>query len=74
MTNATALAAPRCVTGMPAYAGAATPAVTPGTTENGTPGEGSARLLTAPAEHERIPSLQTHDRPSNRTSRHQQLP
>ena len=32
VTKATALAIPRWVTGIPAYAGAATPAVTPGTT------------------------------------------
>ena len=63
VTNATALASPRCVTGMPAYAGAATPAVTPGTTSNGIP---AARqrlgLLAAAAEHERVAALQSDDR------------
>ena len=63
MTNATALAASRWVTGMPAYAGAATPAVTPGTTSNATPAAAQRLgLLAAAAEHERVASLQAHDR------------
>ena len=53
---------PRCVTGMPAYAGAAIALVTPGTTSNGTP---AARqrlgLFAAAAEHERVAALQPHD-------------
>ena len=36
VTNATAEASSRWVTGIPAYAGAATPAVTPGTSSNST--------------------------------------
>src|SRR4051795_7482198 len=42
VTKATAEAASRWVTGMPAYAGAATPAVTPGTTSKATPAVASA--------------------------------
>ena len=48
VTKATAEAASRCVTGMPAYAGAATPAVTPGTTSNGTPAAASASASSPP--------------------------
>ncbi len=48
VTNATALAASRCVTGIPAYAGAATPAVTPGTTSNGMPAARSASASSPP--------------------------
>ena len=48
MTNATALAASRWVTGIPAYAGAATPAVTPGTTSNAIPAARSASASSPP--------------------------
>jgi hypothetical protein len=48
VTNATAEAASRCVTAMPAYAGAATPAVTPGTTSNRTPAAASASASSPP--------------------------
>ena len=62
VTNATALAAPRNVTGMPAYAGAAMPAVTPGTTSKSIPSAAQhARLLAAAAEDERVAALQPHD-------------
>src|SRR4051812_33211759 len=47
-TKATADASSRWVTGMPAYAGAAMPAVTPGTTSNGTPAAASASASSPP--------------------------
>ena len=46
--SATALAIPRCVTGMPAYAAAATPAVTPGTTSKAIPAARSASASSPP--------------------------
>ena len=48
VTKATADATSRCVTGMPAYAGAATPAVTPGTTSKRTPAAASASASSPP--------------------------
>ena len=67
VTNATAEARSRWVTGIPAYAGAATPAVTPGTTSNGTPrGPQRLGLLAAAAEHERVTALQADDAPAGR--------
>ena len=62
VTNATALATLRWVTGMPACAGAATPAVTPGTTSKSTPGRAQRLgLLATAAEDERVAALQPHD-------------
>ena len=62
VTTVTLVDSPRCVTGMPAYAGAAIALVMPGTTSNGDAG-GDERLglLTAAAEHERVTALQAHD-------------
>ena len=59
MTKATALAASRWVTGIPAYALAATPAVTPGHDLEGDPvrAQGLGLLAAAP-EHERVPALE----------------
>ncbi len=48
VTSATALAIPRWVTGIPAYALAATPAVTPGTTSKGTPAASSESASSPP--------------------------
>ena len=48
VTKATALAIPRWVTGIPAQAGAATPAVTPGTTSNATPAARQASASSPP--------------------------
>ena len=49
------------MTGIPAYAGAAIPAVTPGTTSNATRGGERLRLFAAATEHERIAALESHD-------------
>ena len=74
VTNATAEASSRWVTGMPAYAGAATPAVTPGHHLERDAGiRQRLRLLAAAAEHERVAALQPHDlatlaRPSRTSS------
>ncbi len=55
-------ARPRCVTGIPASAGAAIADVTPGTTSNGTPASSQRRrFFAASAEHERIAGLEPHD-------------
>ena len=48
VTNATAPASSRWVTGIPAYAGAATPEVTPGTTSKATPAADSASASSPP--------------------------
>ena len=63
VTIVTLVDTPRCVTGMPAYAGAAIALVMPGTTSNGDAGR-DARLgfLAAAPEHERVAALQPHDR------------
>ena len=47
-TTVNPAASPRCVTGMPAAAGAATAAVTPGTTSNGMPAARSASASSPP--------------------------
>src|SRR5262245_41337619 len=47
-TTAKSWVMPRCVTGMPAYAGTATALVTPGTTSNGTPARTHARASSPP--------------------------
>jgi len=46
--NVTDVETPRCVTGIPAYAGAATPAVMPGTTSNSIPAAESAIASSPP--------------------------
>ena len=52
----------RCVTGIPAYAGAAIADVIPGTISNGTPASRQrARLLAAAREHEHVAALEPHD-------------
>ena len=62
LTTSKAADRPRCVTGMPASAGAATALVTPGTMSNGTPAAlQRQRLLAAAPEHERVAALQPHD-------------
>jgi len=48
VTTANEVARPRCVTGMPAYAGTATAALTPGTTSNGMPACTSAAASSPP--------------------------
>ena len=64
MTNATAEATSRCVTGIPAYAVTPTPAVTPGTTWNGIPGGPQVLgLLGPPAEDVGVAPLQPDDGP-----------
>ena len=63
MTTVKLVASPRCVTGMPAYAGHGDRAdVMPGTTSNGTPAASERLgLLAAAAEHERVAALEPHD-------------
>ncbi len=48
VTIVTCVASPRCVTGMPAYAGAAIALVTPGTTSKSTPAASSASASSPP--------------------------
>ena len=48
VTTANCAATPRCVTGMPAYAGAAIADVMPGTTSNGDAGGGAAPAASSP--------------------------
>ena len=61
-TSVTCAETPRCVTGMPADAGTADSAETPGTTSNGHAGLGEReRLLAAAAEDERVAALEAHD-------------
>ena len=63
VTTANDRATPRWVTGIPAAAGAAIAADTPGTTSHGDAGRRAGQqLLAAAAEHERIAALQTDDR------------
>ena len=62
VTIVTCVDRPRCVTGMPAYAGAAIALVMPGTTSNGTPApRARLRLFAAAPEHERVAALEPHD-------------
>ena len=62
MTNATAEAASRWVTGMPAYAGAATPGGhARHDLERHARGAQRLGLLAAAAEHERVAALEPHD-------------
>ena len=48
VTTANEVATPRCVTGMPAYAGTATAELTPGTTSNGMPASASVSASSPP--------------------------
>ena len=48
VTTANDAATPRCVTGMPAYAGTATAELTPGTISNGMPASASASASSPP--------------------------
>ena len=62
MTTAKLEASPRCVTGMPASAGAAIADDTPGTISNGMPAARQReRLFAAAPEHERVAALEAHD-------------
>ena len=62
LTTRNADARPRCVTGMPASAGAAIALVMPGTTSKRTPAAPQRqRLFAAAPEHERVAALQAHD-------------
>ena len=61
-TTRNADATPRCVTGMPAGAGAAIALLMPGTTSYGHAGAlQRERFFAAAAEHERVAALQPHD-------------
>ena len=58
----TAPTVPRCVSGMPAAAGAANALLTPGMTSTGDAGlPAGEHLLAAPAVHERVAALEPHD-------------
>ena len=74
VTIVTLVETPRCVTGMPAYAGAAIALVTPGTTSNGTcAAMHASRLLAAATEHERIAALEPHYRLAFAPVRHEHV-
>ena len=74
VTKVTDVAVPRCVTGMPAYAGAAMPAVTPGTISNAHARFGERlRLLAAAPEDERVAALEPHDALALAPEPHEQI-